>query len=47
MTRDEILAELKQLGQWFHRIDLGGGVYTKTNSVMGEPIDHPLGTCPP
>ncbi|MDQ1706842.1 MAG: tRNA (mo5U34)-methyltransferase, partial [Pyrinomonadaceae bacterium] len=28
---------------WFHRIDLGGGIFTKTESVMGEPIDHPHG----
>src|ERR1044071_2290712 len=43
MTRDEILAELKRLEPWFHRIDLGGGIYTKTQSVMGEPVDHPFG----
>jgi tRNA (mo5U34)-methyltransferase len=43
MTRKEILAELKRLEPWFHRIDLGGGLYTKTESVMGEPVDHPLG----
>lgn len=43
MTREEILSELKRLGPWFHRIDLGGGLYTKTASVMDEPVDHPLG----
>jgi tRNA (mo5U34)-methyltransferase len=43
MTREEILAELKRLEPWFHRIDLGNGLYTKTESVMGEPVDHPLG----
>jgi tRNA (mo5U34)-methyltransferase len=43
MTREEILAELKRLEPWFHRIDLGRGLYTKTESVMGEPVDHPLG----
>lgn len=43
MTREEILAELKRLEPWFHRIDLGGDLFTKTESVMGEPIDHPLG----
>ncbi len=41
MTRDEIQAELKRLAPWFHRIDLGDGLYTKTESVMGEPVDHP------
>jgi tRNA (mo5U34)-methyltransferase len=43
MTREEILAELKRLEPWFHRIDLGGGIYTKTESVMGEPVEHPFG----
>jgi tRNA (mo5U34)-methyltransferase len=43
MTREEILSELKRLEPWFHRIDLGGGIYTKTETVMGEPVDHPLG----
>jgi tRNA (mo5U34)-methyltransferase len=43
MTREEILSELKRLEPWFHRIDLGDGLYTKTESVMGEPVDHPLG----
>jgi tRNA (mo5U34)-methyltransferase len=43
MTREEILSELKRLEPWFHRIDLGGGIYTKTESVMGEPVDHPHG----
>jgi len=41
MTRKEILAELKSLEPWFHSIDLGGGITTKTLSVMGEPVDHP------
>lgn len=43
MTRDEILSELKRLEPWFHRIDLGDGLYTKTESIMGEPVDHPQG----
>jgi len=41
MTRDEILSGVKILEPWFHRIDLGGGIFTKTESVMGEPVDHP------
>ena len=44
MTPEEISAELERLEPWFHRIDLGGGLFTKTESVMGEPVDHPLGT---
>lgn len=43
MTREDILSEVKRLEPWFHRIDLGGGIYTKTESVMGEPVDHPNG----
>ncbi|MCA1635830.1 MAG: DUF1698 domain-containing protein [Acidobacteria bacterium] len=43
MTREEILSELERLQPWFHRIDLGGGIFTKTESVMGEPVDHPAG----
>jgi tRNA (mo5U34)-methyltransferase len=41
MTREEIITELKRLEPWFHCIDLGGGLTTKTESVMGEPVDHP------
>jgi tRNA (mo5U34)-methyltransferase len=41
MTREEILSGLKLHEPWFHRIDLGGGIFTKTESVMGEPVDHP------
>ena len=41
MTRDEILSGLKLHEPWFHRIDLGDGIFTKTESIMGEPIDHP------
>src|SRR5438105_4199928 len=43
MNREQILSELHRLQPWFHRIDLGEGLYTKTESVMGEPIDHPAG----
>ena len=44
MTQDEIVAGLKILEPWFHRIDLGDGIFTKTESVMGEPVDHPRQT---
>src|SRR5205814_10212421 len=44
MTLDEIMSGLKILEPWFHRIDLGGGIFTKTESVMGEPVDHPRET---
>ena len=38
-----MVSELERLRPWFHRIDLGDGLYTKTESVMGEPVDHPAG----
>ena len=44
MTREEIVAGLKVFEPWFHRIDLGNDLFTKTESVMGEPIDHPRET---
>lgn len=44
MTREEILSELKRLEPWFHCIDLGGGLATKTRSAIGEPIEHPQPT---
>ena len=44
MTAEEIQSGLKLLEPWFHRIDLGGGIFTKTESVMGEPVDHPRET---
>ncbi len=44
MTRQEILEGLRILKPWFHRIDLGDGIFTKTESVMGEPVDHPRET---
>lgn len=53
MTREEILTELARLAPWFHRIELGDGIATKTESVMGEPVDHPrepwevIGRCLP
>ena len=41
MNRDDIVSGIKLLEPWFHRIDLGHGIFTKTESVMGEPVDHP------
>jgi tRNA (mo5U34)-methyltransferase len=41
MTREEILSEIERLQPWFHRIHLGQDIYTKTETVMGEPVDHP------
>jgi tRNA (mo5U34)-methyltransferase len=44
MTRDEIQARVERLGPWFHCIDLGGGLLTKTKSAVGEPVEHPRPT---
>lgn len=43
MTRDEILEWLDKLQPWFHQIDLGNGLFTKTASAFGEPLEHPAG----
>ena len=44
LTREEILKQVEALGPWFHCIELGDGIRTKTASVSGEPADHPAGT---
>ncbi|HEX6190212.1 MAG TPA: DUF1698 domain-containing protein [Pyrinomonadaceae bacterium] len=41
MTREKILLGLKRLEPWFHCIDLGEGIRTKTQSASGEPVEHP------
>lgn len=44
MTPDEIRAGVQALEPWFHQIDLGHGILTKTESTGTEPPDHPHGT---
>ncbi len=44
MTREEIQRRVERLGPWFHCIDLGGGLVTKTRSAVGEPVEHPQPT---
>jgi tRNA (mo5U34)-methyltransferase len=44
LTKEEILARIDRLGPWFHCIDLGGGIVTKTRSAVGEPVEHPRPT---
>jgi tRNA (mo5U34)-methyltransferase len=44
MTRDQIIAEVKLLEPWFHYIDLGNGLATKSRSAIGEPVEHPRPT---
>src|SRR5687767_9256301 len=44
MTPEEIRERVSKLGPWFHCIDLGGGLVTKTQSAVGEPVEHPRPT---
>src|SRR5438270_13742099 len=44
LTKEEIQARIDKLGPWFHCIDLGGGIVTKTESAIGEPVEHPRPT---
>lgn len=44
MTTPEILNQLQNLRPWFHCIDLGDGLRTKTASAIGEPVEHPQPT---
>ena len=44
MTPDEIRERVERLGPWFHCVDLGGGLLTKTRSAVGEPVEHPRPT---
>jgi tRNA (mo5U34)-methyltransferase len=43
LTREELAAGVARLEPWFHLIDLGQGVVTKTRSAAGEEVDHPRG----
>ena len=38
------MAEVERLGPWFHCIDLGDGLVTKSQSAIGEPVEHPRPT---
>ena len=44
MKREEIQERIEKLGPWFHRIELGEGLVTKTASAVGEPVEHPRPT---
>jgi len=44
MNRSEIAAEIQRLEPWFHCIDLGDGLVTKSKSAIGEPVEHPRPT---
>jgi tRNA (mo5U34)-methyltransferase len=44
MSPDDLRAGVKALQPWFHQIDLGHGVFTKTQASGTEPVDHPRET---
>jgi tRNA (mo5U34)-methyltransferase len=44
MTPEQILQKIDSLAPWFHCIDLGDGIKTKTVSAGTEPVDHPRET---
>lgn len=44
MKREEIQERIDKLGPWFHCIELGEGLVTKTASAVGEPVEHPRPT---
>ena len=44
MNRDQLIAEIARLEPWFHYIDLGDGLKTKSKSAIGEPTEHPRPT---
>ena len=44
MDREDLLEGIHRLDPWFHCIELAPGVLTKTESVAGEPADHPRET---
>ena len=44
MARRQIIEGVQRLEPWFHCIDLGDGLFTKTRSAIGEPVDHPRPT---
>jgi tRNA (mo5U34)-methyltransferase len=44
LIRSEIVAEVERLEPWFHCIDLGDGLVTKSQSAIGEPVEHPRPT---
>jgi len=44
MTPERITSELAKLQPWFQYIDLGGGIFTKSHSAIGEPLEYPRPT---
>src|ERR1051325_10462140 len=44
MKREEIQERIEKLGPWFHCIELGDGLVTKTASAVGGPVEDPRPT---
>jgi tRNA (mo5U34)-methyltransferase len=44
MTPEEVRKQIDRLGPWFHQIDLGDNIRTKSASAIGEPLEHPYPT---
>ena len=44
MNRSELASHINKLAPWFHYIDLGDGLFTKSESAIGEPVEHPRPT---
>ncbi|MFN7971486.1 MAG: DUF1698 domain-containing protein [Acidobacteriota bacterium] len=42
LSPDEIRSRLAEIPGWFHCVELGHGIRTKTASLCGEPVEHPL-----
>ena len=43
MTREQLIAKCREMGPWFHQIDLGDGVFTRSVAPRPgpQPLDHP------
>lgn len=43
MTREQLIAKCREIGPWFHQIDLGDGVFTRSVAPRPgpQPQDHP------
>ncbi len=44
MTAEEIRTGVRALEPWFHQIELGHGILTKSRPAATEPLDHPQNT---
>lgn len=44
MNREALIEKYRQLGPWFHQIDVGEGVLARSVAALPgpQPLDHPL-----